>query len=238
MPSETAASSSAIQLIAVPPSRGPEARGAHSRKTPIRVPSASAAGATGLEQDLSAVRLGDRLPNDVRHHLPRRGIVNFLEAQALVRKLEDLVRARASDGEPTSDPSALPHQWAIIAFSAAQAELLRLLVRRSAVLASPHDQIEIGLPEIFSGREFGTVLLSLTRSHGHRAVPYAESWHDWVIALTRARRQVFIFADPATLLRRAQFTGRLEPLDDAASAREAQLATALLRYCAGVDRRA
>ncbi len=42
----------------------------------------------GLEQDLATGRHGDRLPADLRGELPRKGIVNYLEAQALVRRLE------------------------------------------------------------------------------------------------------------------------------------------------------
>ncbi len=50
----------------------------------------------GLEQDLAASRHGDRLPADLRGELPRKGIVNYLEAQALVRRLEQWAQRRPS----------------------------------------------------------------------------------------------------------------------------------------------
>src|SRR5207253_1759926 len=48
-------------------------------------------GGAGLEVDLAeAVRL-EQLPAEVRGALPRKGMVNYLEAQAVVRRLEALV---------------------------------------------------------------------------------------------------------------------------------------------------
>src|SRR5205085_5002097 len=118
-------------------------------------------------------------------------------------------------------------------FSAAQVDLLRLLIGRSTVLSPRQAPIEVGLPEVFAGREFSTVCLSLTRSHAHRACAFAESWRQWIVALTRARRRLILCGEPGALVRRAQFTGRLDQLDDADAAREAQLASDLRRCLQG-----
>ena len=45
--------------------------------------------------DLSAPRHADRLPVGLRQGLPARGFVNYLEAQALVRRLETWVSREA-----------------------------------------------------------------------------------------------------------------------------------------------
>lgn len=171
----------------------------------------------GLEQDLAAVRLGDRLPGDVRAALPRTGTVNYLEAQALVGRLEELVRS-AADQLPI----------AVIALQDAQAELLRWLIDRSPVLAGQAGAIEVGVPQGFRQREFDTVLVSLTRSHSHRAVAYGTRDGDLSLALTRARRQLLLFGDPGALVKRKSWRGPLDHLDAASAEREALLITRLV----------
>src|SRR5262249_32978243 len=52
----------------------------------------------GLELDLSAVRQADRLPVGLRQGLPTRGFVNYLEAQALIRRLESWQKQEPSAG--------------------------------------------------------------------------------------------------------------------------------------------
>jgi hypothetical protein len=215
-----------VIIVPVPPLRPLDGRG----KRPKGPPPLPKEGA-GLEQDLAVARHGDRLPTELRPHLPSRGIVNFLEAQAVVRKLERLVGPPARvDAAPKPAPVAA---IAVIAFSQAQVELLRLLMRRSLVLKGMLGAVEVGTPAAFAQREFATVLVSFTRSHNHRAVALAESFGQLVTALTRARGQIILFADPGTLVRRSQCPGRIEHLDDAASAREAQFAAELVRCLQG-----
>src|SRR5262249_6398882 len=139
---------------------------------------------------------------------------------AIVRKLEQIVGPPPRvDGvkKPTADTSL-----AVIAFSAAQVELIRLLMRRAPGLKAALGAIEVGTPSAFVQREFATVLVGFTRSHAHRAVAYAENFGQLILALTRSRGQLILFADPGTLVRRSQCPTRVEHLDDAASAREAQ----------------
>ena len=57
----------------------------------------------------------------------------------------------------------------VIALYRAQAELIRLLIEQSPALASGGPRVEVDCPPAFRQREFPLVLVSLTRSHGHRA---------------------------------------------------------------------
>jgi superfamily I DNA and/or RNA helicase len=141
-----------------------------------------------------------------------------------VRKLEELTT------QSRGASAAGAGSTAVIAFSVAQVELIRLLVRRSALLKGSKDCLAIGLPDGFAHQEFDRVLVSFTRSHGHRAVPLAERFRDIVLTLTRARQQLILFTDLGTLARRTEFAGRIEHLDEFASAREARFAADLLGY--------
>lgn len=171
----------------------------------------------GLEIDLGSARSGGRIPNEVFAALPRRGIANYLEGHALVRRLEHLLAA-----EPVAADSL-----GVVALQEGQAILLRRLVAGSAILKERN--IPVGLPEDFRHREFDTVLLGLTRSHSHRSVAYAADPEDLVQAMTRARRRLLVFLDPGSLVRRAGWQGPLEHLDGEAAAREAALLGRLLQ---------
>lgn len=208
-----------FEFIAVPPLRK------DSKADDKRKPVAGGNGTyglpkegAGLEQDLSTQRLADRVPADLRAELPRRGFANFLEAQAVIHKLEELVAQ--GNGEPL----------AVIALYEGQVELLRRLVARSPILRQHTNALEIGVPGAFQEREVPTVLVSLTRSHSHRAVSFGEHDSDLVLALTRARKRLLVFGDPGTLVKRSHWQGPLDHLDGAAAALEARRLTALLRW--------
>ncbi len=174
----------------------------------------------GLEQDLAASRHGDRLPVELRAELPRKGIVNYLEAQALVRRLEQWAQSPAELGSNGKGPCGV----LVLALYEAQAELLRRLVSRSPALQNRRFPLEITVPGQVRHRECDVLVLSLTRSHAHRCVPYGEDVADLALALTRPRHRALIFADPGTLARRAHWQGPLDHLDGA----EAQLEGARL----------
>jgi hypothetical protein len=234
-------------LIFIPvPLLGKGSNGASVR--PASLPKEGA----GLETDLASARLGPRLPADLRAELPPRGIVNLAEAQAVIRQLEALAvaegRARQSEqpkrtdekpGQPhASQPTPVPSPVAVVALHAAQAALIQRLVRRSAPLAQSPLAVEVGLPHAFCHREFSRVLVSLTRSHAQRAVsfsdgPSAAFAAGWPLALTRARHQLILFGDPGTLVRRSQWQGTLDHVDEAASLREARWIGGLVRYLEG-----
>ena len=81
--------------------------------------------------------------------------------------------------------------------------------------------------------EADTVLLSLTRSHVHRAVAYTDNPATLVLAWTRARHRLVVFGDPGNLVRRSQWRGALDHLDEAAANKEAHLLLQLVRYLQG-----
>ncbi|GIW81170.1 MAG: hypothetical protein KatS3mg105_2977 [Gemmatales bacterium] len=175
----------------------------------------------GLELELSDHRLRNRLPASIRSLLPRHGIVNYLEAKAIVDTLEQLVK------EPEEGCIG------VIALYEAQADLIRKLVEQSSVLQGSHRQIHIGVPAEFQQCECHLVLVSLTRSHTDRAVSYGDSPRMLSLALTRARSRLILFGDPATLVRRSQWQGPLDHLDETAALTERQLISHLVRYLEG-----
>jgi hypothetical protein len=238
-PEPAAADRPAVEFVSVPPLQRPReptraGRDGQRRREPggtavkaehrAAEPAFPRAGA-GLEQDLAVARHGDRLPTDLRPKLPTRGVVNYLEAQAVVRKLEELAAGGRERGPV-----------AVVAMQAAQAELIRLLARQSPKLSGAALTVEIDGPAAFRQREFGAVLVSLTRSHGHRAVALCEAIGHLALALTRARERLIIFGDVGTLARRSQWHGVLDHHDEAAAAREGQIAARLCAYLQGRGR--
>jgi superfamily I DNA and/or RNA helicase len=117
-----------------------------------------------------------------------------------------------------------------------QVELIRLLMHRHPALAGKAVRVEVGLPSAFRQREFPVALLSLTRSHGHRAVTYGDHPQTLVQALTRASARLVIFGDPGTLLRRSQWQGSVDHLDETSAGRERHLIAQLVRYIQGHGR--
>jgi hypothetical protein len=194
----------AVEFVAVPPSRGERDRNR---------------GGAGLEIDLSDARHRDRLPSELRPHLTARGLVNYLEAQAVVRALVTL-------NQLASDVQSV----AVLALYPAQAELIRLLIRQTPELASPRFTLVIDVPAALRQREVDVVLVSLTRSHSHRAVAFGDGPQALRLAFSRACRRLVFFGDPGTLQRRNQWDGPLDHLSEAAAAHERDLLRHLLRY--------
>ncbi len=226
----------ALEFVAVPPlgrRREPAGRDSDRRRKDGPRPATAGPGplprlGAGLELDLAATRHGgDRLPADLRAALPNRGLVNFFEAQAVVRKLEELFAAAAP-----------PASVGVLALYPAQAELIRQLVRRSPKLTAAAESIAIDVPAAFRQRECDVAVVSLTRSHGHRAVPFGDGPAGLLLALSRARRRLVLVGDPGTLARRVEWRGPLDHLDEAAAAAEVRLLGQLLRYLQGQGRHA
>ena len=186
-------------------------------------------GGAGLEVDLADPRHHDPLPADVRAQLPKEGYVNFLEAQAVVRRLETLVQdpavlavsaaLRCRQANVCHADAHCP-AIAVMALYESQVELLRCLMQRSSVLAASPVRVEVGLPSAFRHRDCHVAILSLTRSHTHCAVTYGDHPRTLLQALTRARSGVLIFGDPGTLARRSQWQGPVDHLDESAAAHE------------------
>jgi superfamily I DNA and/or RNA helicase len=195
-----------------------------------RLPSLGA----GLETDLAALRPGDRVPEEIRSLLPAKGFVNLPEARAVVRKLEEMMPAVA--GQLAKNPKSAAVPVAVIALYPAQADLIRHLIRYSPHLAPHASAIAIGPPSAFRQHEADVVVISLTRSHNHRAVGYGEGPAALELALTRAHRRVVLVGDPGNLMRRSQWRGALDHLDEAAGNREAWLLGQIVRYLQGRGR--
>jgi hypothetical protein len=172
----------------------------------------------GLELDLSASRQGDRLPAGLRPGLPARGVVNYLEAQALIRRVETWMQ-KGSAGAGV--------RVGLLALYASQVELLRRLVEQSEVLRSRSFHLEIALPSQLHQWECDVAFVSLMRSHAHRCVAFGEDARELPLALTRARQRLFIFGDPGSLCKRANWRGPLDHLD-AHSAHQEQVHLARL----------
>jgi hypothetical protein len=255
----------AFEFVAVPSlaasgDRSPPARGGYGRSresggnesggAAVATRMRPARGGAGLEADLADARRIDQMPADLRAALPPHGVVNYLEAQALIRCLEGLLadpsfQAAAERWHQRQAPpceqagevcaarkaslrSAHCPAVAVIALYPSQAELIsRLLQRVPALLASPVT-VEVGPPGAFRHRECLAALVSLTRSHTHRAVPYGDAPQSLSLALTRAADRLIVFGDPGTLARRSHWQGALDHLDEAAGERERALAARIV----------
>lgn len=211
-------------------------RGVDKARAEPRVSAPSRKGGAGLELDLSDHRHRDRLPAELRPHLPKEGFVNYLEAQAVVQTLAALVEEmglrdpRGEVGSGSRRPTI-----AVLALYPAQAELIRRLMQEHPSLADLDNMVEVTVPAAFRQREAAVVLLSLTRSHTHRAVAFGSGPRLLALAMTRARSRLIIFGDPGTLMRRSQWDGPLEHLDEHAAAYERQLISGLVHYLPGGD---
>jgi hypothetical protein len=211
-----------VEFVPVPPPVAEVDRKNGRRAGSTRPPSSK--GGAGLELDLADVRHRDRLPSELRPELPALGLVNYLEAQAVVRTLEQFAREAGGrngrNGETTIGVCAL---------YPAQAELIRCLMRRSPILGGAAGHIRVGVPADFRERECHIALLSLTRSHSHRAVSFGGHPQDLVLALTRARTRLLVFGDQGTLARRAEWDGPVDHLDERSADRERKLLARLVR---------
>ncbi len=213
----------AVELVPVPPL--PWARERRGRNEPRHRPVQSRGGA-GLEMDLTDARPNqDRLPPEFRPLLPPQGLVNYMEAVAVVRTLEEM---HAGQNGEAHAPSV-----AVIALYPAQAELIRLLLARSELLTAAGVTVTVGVPATLAEAEYDTVLISLTRSHAHRAVTFGDGPRALTQALTRARRRLVLFGDVGTMARRSQWEGAVDHLDESAALRERDLVVKLLDYIHG-----
>lgn len=237
---------SAVEFVAVPPTSRieprrppePEPRWSGGGTATLAPRVRQQRGGAGVEADLTDARRPDTLPADLRARLTTRGVVNHPEALAIVEALEELVRCpdflsaalawqRSSVVPENGEPSPRP----VVAVSSpfpTQVELLRLMVERSVVLASAPVVIEVAEAAALAQREFLVVMLSLTRSHASRAVPFSDHPNDLVVLLTRAVDRLLVFGDPGTMNRRTQWFGTLDHLDEASGPMEQALIGQLL----------
>lgn len=215
-----------LQFVAVPnePRREPEPR--WSTGATVTVPRQRTARGAGLEIDLADPRRlpgPPQLPLEVRATLPPEGVVNVAEAMTLI----DHLAALLSGPEAAQLEQVRGLKVAVIAPLPAQAALLKGLIARTEFYPRWVGRVEAGTPETFRQRECAVALVSLTRSHGTRAVPLSRCPDDLVLALTRASGRVVVFGDPGSLVRRGQWFGGLDHQDETVGPREQALARQL-----------
>jgi hypothetical protein len=230
---------SAVEFIAVPSigtdneakrrSEADRRRGSTATAARLRAPKVGA----GLETELSDARRPDVLPQEMRRLLPPKGLVNYLEASAIVRELETLIadaefRCQAEKWRNGRSPAI-----AVIALYAAQAELIRHLLANSPGLSASPIAVEVGTPDHFRQRECLAALISLTRSHAQRPVSFGDGPNSLVVAFTRPRARLLVFGDVGSLERRSRCAETVDHLDPAAAARERALVSHLFACIQG-----
>lgn len=112
------------------------------------------------------------------------------EAERVVREVQSLLAA----GVPAADIG-------VIAPYAAQVQLLRTLLSEEA--------IEIDTVDAFQGREKEAICVSLTRSNDSGELGFVADVRRMNVALTRARRRLFVVGDSATVSVHAFYSGYL-----------------------------
>jgi hypothetical protein len=158
--------------------------------------------------------------------LPAKGLVNYLEACAVVRELEALAgdaefRCQAERWRSAAG-GHLP-AIAVIALYPTQVALIRQLVARIPALSTCPLAVEVGTPEQFRQRECLAALISLTRSHAQRPVSFGDGPHALAVAFTRASSRLLVFGDIGSLERRSRCADTVDHLDPTAAARERAL---------------
>ena len=141
-------------------------------------------------------------------HLPPSGVVNLVEAQAVLRYAE-------AHADVTAVASLQP----------AQATLLRLLAAKSP------GPVRVRVLDGPAGAtaEPDVLLVSLVRSHRTFAVGFSDEPAGLPDVLGRARRRLILAGDPGCLDRRAKWDAPLPGQDEAAGRAERTFAAAVLR---------
>jgi len=229
----------AVEFLAVPrcdgPRSEPEPRWSGGGVATLVSRTRSTRGGAGLEVELSDPHRLDAIPVEWRSFLPAAGLVNALEARTTLSRLEALV------GEPGL--AEVVANWqsqagkgcpaiAVVSTQPAQVELLRQLVRRSTVLQDSK-WIQVCTPTELAQRECLILVLSLTRSHSTRAVPFSGHPSELLLALTRPASRLILLADPGTLIRRSQWFGGLDHQDELTGPIEQALISQLLTLLSG-----
>jgi hypothetical protein len=156
-------------------------------------------------------------------------VVNLAEARAIVQMLEAMVGDPAVPSCTCSKSGTVASPTvAVMSLFPAQVALLRLLLQRSPISSGSRISIQVGLPSDFHQRESLVALVSLTRSHVSRAVPFSDVPHGLLLALTRPRARLVLFGDPGTMVRRSQWHGGLDHLDEISGPLEQALIAQLL----------
>src|SRR5262249_32192927 len=173
----------AVQFVPVPalvPDRSPSrrrepaaGRSADGRSTTATARPRLAKAGAGLGVGAGDARDRGRLPAGLRSGFVGHGFVNSGEAQAVVRALAKLAadpKVRAAAQRFGCGP-ARP-VIGVLALYPAQAELIRRLMAHVPALVGCDLAIKVDVPAAFREGECLIGLISLTRSHSHRAVSF------------------------------------------------------------------
>jgi len=237
--SENALNEPAVEFVAIPSLPRGSRRQGHNNRLP---------NGAGLEADLADARHRDRLPAELRERIEaKRGFANLVEAQAIIRALARLARERSNgktigwcgsgDARSRNGASLHPIRVGVVALYQGQAQLIRLLLEPgAAALHAAGVDVHVDVPAGFDEQECAIGMISLTRSHTHRAASLGDGPPALATALTRGRCRLIFFGDVGTLARRVEWQSRLDHLDEAASKQELGMVSRLLRYIQGEGR--
>lgn len=87
----------------------------------------------------------------------------------------------------------------IIAPYKAQIEILRDLVLKSPAFDAVRDQVSVNTVDAFQGQERDVIYISLTRSNEKNEIGFLKEYRRMNVAMTRAKTQLVIIGDSATL---------------------------------------
>lgn len=94
---------------------------------------------------------------------------------------------------------SLDYSVGIIAPYKAQIEVLRDLVLKSPAFDSVRDQVSVNTVDAFQGQERDIIYISLTRSNEKNEIGFLKEYRRMNVAMTRAKTQLVIIGDSATL---------------------------------------
>lgn len=98
-----------------------------------------------------------------------------------------------------SNNLSLDHSVGIIAPYKAQIEILRDLVLKSPAFDAVRDQVSVNTVDAFQGQERDVIYISLTRSNEKNEIGFLKEYRRMNVAMTRAKTQLVIIGDSATL---------------------------------------
>jgi superfamily I DNA and/or RNA helicase len=104
----------------------------------------------------------------------------------------------------------LPQELGVITPYRAQAELIRERLQNDKACRELAESVEVDTVDAFQGREKTAVLVSLVRSNANARLGFLEDLRRINVALTRAKRHLFVVGDSATLANHAFYARLIE----------------------------
>lgn len=98
-----------------------------------------------------------------------------------------------------SNNLSVDHSVGIIAPYKAQIEILRDLVLKNPSFDAVREQVSVNTVDAFQGQERDVIYISLTRSNDKNEIGFLKEYRRMNVAMTRAKTQLVIIGDSATL---------------------------------------